>query len=481
MTTTATVRARATLFGVALSFSCAGTDDAPRAAAVDVAAIDVPAGLSDEVVALTADMIRARAVNPPGGEARVVDVAAARLQRAGIAVDVRPFDGTDRTNLLAVLPGADRALPPFILLGHTDVVPAEEARWRVGAGPFDGAIVDGALVGRGALDMLSMDALQVATMVALHESGVRRARDVVLLLTGDEEVDGRGVQAALDAWPDVLRAGASALTEGGFLFDSFLRRGEDIAAVAVAEKGLFQFRLRATGPTGHGSTPLPDAAPERVVRAAARVLAAAPDLRVSTPTARMFAALGAARGGVEGAVLGNPALLLGVAGGRLSSSPTMRALLADTCALTMLSAGTKENVIPGAATATFDCRLLPGTDPARFRDQLLVHVDDPKVAIEPLTVSPANGSPPDHVVVDAIRGRMKRELPAVVVAPILTRGATDARFLRARGIATYGFVPVRITSEELDTLHGDDERVRVEELKKGLSRLVDVTATVAAR
>ena len=243
----------------------------------------------------TQALIRARPENPPAASA-AVEVLAARLRAAGIEPELRAFAGDERVNLLAVLPGKNRALPPLLLMGHSDVVPADAADWS--SPPWEGALVGDRLVGRGTTDMLGMVALQTLTLVALKSAALPLERDVVLLVEGDEEVEGKGVQAALRDWPAV-RGAWVALTEGGFLLESYLRAGEDLAAITVAEKGILQVTLSARGPAGHGSVPLPDAAPDRVVRAVARVL----DREVPShhgARASAAAALGEQRGGLRG-------------------------------------------------------------------------------------------------------------------------------------------------------------------------------------
>jgi carboxypeptidase PM20D1 len=186
-----------------------------------------------------------------------------------------------------------------------------------------------------------------------------------------------------------------------------------------------------------------------------------------------------ARGGVEGIVLANPPLATLLAQGTLEATPSSRALFRDTCALTMLEGGLKRNVIPPTARATFDCRLLPGTDPVHFRDEVLATVDDPRIKLTVLNAATASGSDPDGAIVVALRDRLKQEMPAVVVAATLTKGATDCRFLRDAGVPCYGFIPIRITRDELEALHGKDESVRVTELERALARLVDVTHALA--
>ncbi len=458
--------------------SCASAQTAGGGAATTgVEPVDIDPILLDETVGLTAELIRAHAVNPPGEEKRVVDVLAATLQDAGLDVVTAPFGGdARRANLKAVLHGRDPTAPPLLLLGHSDVVPADAAEWSVP--PFDGAIQGGRLIGRGAFDMLSMDALEALTLVALKRGGTTLERDVVLVIEGDEEVGGEGMKQALVDWPELKKA-AFALTEGGAFLESYLRPGEDLAAVAVAEKGLFQFSLTAHGKSGHGSTPVDDAAPDRIIRAAARVLDRDVRFTITPIAARQLADIGAAHGGIEGVVLSSPALAKAFARPLLDATPSSAALFRDTCSLTVLDAGQKRNVIPGTASATFDCRLLPGTDPHAFRDRMLAIVDDPRVDLTVLEAAPASGSAPDSPVVDALRARIKREIPGAAVVATLSKAATDCRFVRKAGVPCYGFIPILITREELDAVHGKDESVRTEELAKALPRLVDVVAALA--
>jgi carboxypeptidase PM20D1 len=464
------------------SFSPTGAPSAfapPFATAFDVA-------LVGEIVPLTIELIRARPENPPGHEGRVVAILADRLQRAGLEVTTAPLRGHEtggdetRANLLATLRGTDATQQPLLLVGHSDVVPVDDpARWSMP--PYEGAVRGERLFGQGAADMLSMVALETLTMAALAgrvHSGQGLARDVILVITSDQEGDGLGMQQALLDWPELLTA-ELALNEGGFLLESPLRPGEDLAAVAVAEKGLFQFSIEASGPSGHGSTPLAGAAPDRLVRAVARVLARAAPFRFTRATERQLRDIGEARGGGEALVLSSPALTAWLAQGALETTPTAAALFHDTCALTVVHAGATRNSIPAKARATFDCRLLPGTDAHAFHDEILRIIDDPRIALTVLQAAPASGSDPDGPMLQAWRARIGHELPAVVVAATLNTGATDCRFLRAAAVPCYGFFPVRLTREELDAIDGIDESVRTEELEKGLARMIDVVTALA--
>ena len=464
--------------GVAVC-SCAATEPALTEAPVAVPELPIDGALVDDVVRLSIELIQSRPVNPPGNEARIARLLAGHLDDEGIATELVAFDGPDRLNLMARVPGNGKDPHPIVLLGHSDVVPADASEWSETTPPFAATVQGNELVGRGAIDMLSMVALETQALIAMARLPDKLDRDVILLVTGDEEVDGRGIQHALAEWP-VLAQARLVITEGAYFIQDYFEAGEDLAPVAVAEKGLFQFVLETRGPSGHGSTPTEDDAPRRLVRAASRVLDVALPLRLTPPTERMFARLGQRRGGIAGVVLGTPLLLTRLGRDQLEENPTTRALVHDTCALTQLAAGEKQNVIPARARAHFDCRLLPGTDPARFRDALLLAIDDPRVTLTVLQHNPANGSPADDVFLDVVTARVRRTLPGALTLPILTKGATDGRFLRALGVPVYGFVPVRLNTAELSALHGANERVRLTELRAGLSVLVDVTVAMAS-
>jgi acetylornithine deacetylase/succinyl-diaminopimelate desuccinylase-like protein len=467
-----------TRFGLVLVFflfSCVSGGDAKKQTILS--SNEVTKNSSDEVVALTQELIRTQPVNPPGDEAGVAQVIAERLRKEGIRVELHPFDGDTRLNLLARLPGKNPALRPLLLVGHSDVVPAQAKDWDAPATPFKGEILDGILYGRGSLDMLSMVALETMTMAFLKRQAQPYERDLILLVVGDEEVDGRGMQSAIVQWPEILNA-EWAINEGAFLLQDYFKEGEDIAAVSVAQKGVLQIEIRTKGASGHGSSPSDDDASARLIRATAKILGRENPLTLTEETQKMFYVLGQARGGVNGYVMQNPFLLEHLARGSLKATPTTSALVHNTCALTILEAGYKRNVIPAEAVATFDCRLLPQVEPMDFRDHLLRLVDDPHVEFKVLMAGRANSSNPESRVLDVIGARIEQEFPGTATAPILTKGLTDSRFLRERGVSCYGFIPIRVSKEELASLHGRNEKVRVSELKKAFPRLIDVVATL---
>src|SRR5436853_2805217 len=158
-------------------------------------------------------------------------------------------------------------------------------------------------------------------------------------------------------------------------------------------------------------------------------------------------------------------------------------LLRDTISLTMLGGSGQTNVIPPDAWANLDVRLLPGEDPREFLETLRRVVNDPNVSVDPLNAEfrVANASPTNPALFDAIRQTAQQHFPGTPVVPRLTSGYTENQRYRPLGINAYGFSPFTATQEEGSTEHGNDERIRVEEVRRGPRVLYDVVARVAGK
>jgi acetylornithine deacetylase/succinyl-diaminopimelate desuccinylase-like protein len=156
-------------------------------------------------------------------------------------------------------------------------------------------------------------------------------------------------------------------------------------------------------------------------------------------------------------------------------------LVRDTISLTMMGGSEQTNVIPSEAWANLDVRLLPGEDPKRFLEMLRKVVNDPEVTVEPVpsVFRTANSSPTDTALYSAIRQAASAYFPEVPVVPRLTSGYTENQRYRPLGIVAYGFTPYTATDVEGSTEHGNDERIRVEEVRRGPRILYDVVMAVA--
>jgi acetylornithine deacetylase/succinyl-diaminopimelate desuccinylase-like protein len=424
----------------------------------------------DEVAALLSAYLQVDTSNPPGREGEAAAFLAERLQAEGIASRLLAF-APGRANLVARPEGSGEARP-LCLLSHMDVATAEADAWT--HPPFSGHIDDaGEIWGRGALDMKGLGALELLTLVWLKRLDLPLTRDVVLVAVGDEEVGNTGMAALIeDHWPEIDCS--HVINEGGLGVEGGLVDGVTTFGVSFAEKGVLWARVVAEGEPGHGSTPLPDTAPARLLGALERLRAFAPEPEVHPELRRLLAAVGERAGGVEGWVLQTLWATDLFAMGALLDNPLAAATITNTVQVTGFGGAAAPNVLPGEAWAQVDARLLPGTTPDAFLAELERVVDDPHVRFEVLQAEPAYASPTDDPLYRAITGQLRAALPEAAVGPLLMMGSTDSSSLRALGVHAYGVAPFVLPVEQLRGMHGDDEHLSRDNLQRGLEILLRV-------
>lgn len=423
--------------------------------------------------------LRIDTTNPPGNELRGAEFWQGVFQKEGIETHIFPF-APGRANFVAVLHG-DGSARPIVLASHMDVVTSNPARWT--APPFSGIIRDGELYGRGAEDMKNEAVAQAVTMIALEREHIPLRRDIIFLAVGDEEVDDRGAQDMIAHHRDQFRNAEYLITEGGETI-----RGEDgkvhIVGIDVAEKAPYWIRVSVTGRPGHGSRPIPDSAPNHLVRILGRILNWQTPIHVSPAVAHYLQAVAPQfpsprREQLQNirASLRNPEFVHW-----LTAQEGFNFMVRDTVSLTMMHGSGQTNVIPSEAWAQFDVRLLPGEDPSTFVDELRKVIRDPAVTITHV----GNFRPPNSASTDSALYRIMTEVahqhyPEAVITPSLLSGFTESEMFRRIGIQSYGFCPYGVTEAEADTEHGDNERIGVQELREGQRVLFDVVRRIAAR
>ncbi|MFI7603156.1 M20/M25/M40 family metallo-hydrolase [Actinoplanes sp. NPDC049681] len=428
-----------------------------------------PSAAADEVVGICRDLLRIDTSNTGDprttvGERVAAEYVAAQLTEVGIDVELHE-SAPRRANLVARIPGRDRSRGALLVHGHLDVVPADASEWSVP--PFSGEEKDGYLWGRGAIDMKDFDAMMLAVVRDWQRTGVVPPRDIVLAFTADEEAGMEyGSQFLVREHAGLFEGCTEAIGEvGGFSYtvNDDLR----LYLVETAEKGIDWLRLHARGRPGHGSFVHDDNA----VTALAEAVAAVGRHRfpmVITPTVRAFLEQVSEALGIEIdpdepeqaiAKLGPIAALIG-------------ATVRNTANPTRLEAGYKDNVIPGKASATIDCRTLPGQAEA-FLEQLRA-VIGPDIEIEHLQRQAALETSFDGALVDAMATALRAEDPGARAVPYMLSGGTDAKAFSTLGIRCFGFAPLKLPADlNFSALfHGVDERVPVEGLQFGV-RVLD--------
>ena len=423
-----------------------------------------------EVVGLASDLIRIDSTNTGDpqtlvGERAAAEYVAAKLAEVGYETTYVESGAPGRGNVVARLEGADPSRGALLIHGHLDVVPADASEWSVH--PFSGAVQDGYLWGRGAVDMKDMVAMTIAVARQLKRDGVVPPRDLVFAFLADEEAGGlQGSHWLVDNRPELFEGCTEAIGEvGGFS----ITIGDAVRAylIETAEKGIAWLRLRVRGRAGHGSMLHEDNAVTMLAEAVARLGRHRFPL-VLTESVREFLAGISELSGLEfpeddldGAVtkLGSIARAVG-------------ATLRDTANPTMLDAGYKANVIPSVAEAVVDCRVLPGRQAAFERE--LDEILGPDVEREWVANLPSVETTFDGDLVDAMCAAILAEDPEAKMIPYMLSGGTDAKAFARLGIRCFGFSPLKLPPD-LDfaaLFHGVDERVPVDALTFG-TRVLD--------
>jgi acetylornithine deacetylase/succinyl-diaminopimelate desuccinylase-like protein len=424
--------------------------------------VNDPGGRTAELLSA---LIRNACVNDDtdasGHERRSIDTLSTVLPAGSYELH-HPPGLPERASLVARLEGTDPSAPTLLLLGHTDVVPVNPARWT--RDPFGGEIVDGEVWGRGAVDMLNQTS-GMALAFAELAAGPRLRGSVVFAATADEETGGyHGVLHLLEHEPDVLRCDV-VLTEAGGTVTSTARG--PVLDVGVGEKGMAPMKLTARGRAAHASTPR--AGDNALVSAAAavgRIAAARPDTTIGDDWRRWVDAT------VDDEELRTLLLDERTLWDALPRLPGDVAVRAHACTHstftpTLVAGGLKNNIVPDEVTIELDVRIIPGeavADVERFVRSLLA---DLPVTVDVLFRTEPSHSPVTGGIWPSLERAVAMAHPGGRAAPTLFTGATDGRHLRAHGIPVYGF---GVLSAAVDPatywsrFHGDDERIDLESL-----------------
>lgn len=431
--------------------------------------------LSKEGQTVLSEYLRINTTNPPGNEILTARFLKTILEREGI--DAQILDtaelGAPHANLYARLKG-NGSKKAIALLHHMDVVPATASQWSVD--PFSGAIKDGYIWGRGAIDMKGEAVAHLMAMIALKRSGVQLNRDIVFIANADEEFTSTGGTMFVQNHADLLKDVEYLITEA--TENSVVDGKVKYFAVGVAEKRTFWQRLTVKGVPSHGSRPTKNNPVPRLVGALDRIAQYETPIHVTPGVQKYFRDISRLYPAPRRAWLADVTKALNnpVARAWILSDVYWNAYLRNTISLTALSGSNKTNVIPPEATAEIDIRLLPDTDPAKFLATLQKIVGDTAVhwstILQPKT--PLE-SPIDTDLFRAIERAAKERAPDAFVTTPMQTGATDRPTYRKLGIITYAIDPfLTEQSERQMGVHGNNERLSVANVGFGIKYVYDI-------
>jgi acetylornithine deacetylase/succinyl-diaminopimelate desuccinylase-like protein len=436
--------------------------------------VDWPA-IARESQTILGDYLRINTTNPPGNELLAARFLKQILDREGIEAQILDTVelGSNRANLYARLrgKGTKRAIA---LVHHMDVVPATPASWSTD--PFSGAVKDGYIWGRGAIDMKGAGVAQLMAMIALKRSGVPLSRDIVFIGNSDEELTSTGGLVFVKNHADLLKDVEYLITEGA---DNLIENGKVVYfAVGVAEKRTFWQRLTVNGVPSHGSRPTKQNPVPRLVAALYKISQYETPLHVTPGVEKFFRDISRTYAEPQRSWLSNVTAALNEPQARewILSDVSWNAFLRNTISLTGLAGSNKTNVIPGVATADIDVRLLPDQDAGAFLETLKNVVADTAVHFTTL-LQPKTPleSPIDTDLFRAIESAAHDRDPNAFVTTPMETAATDRPTYRKLGITTYGFSPFLIPRPEIQRgMHGNDERISVDNVGYGVHFFYDL-------
>lgn len=409
---------------------------------------------------------------------------ATRLRAAGIpdsqltlfATPEKPKEG----GLVAVYPGTLKTAKPILLIAHIDVVEAKREDWD--RDPFIMVEENGYFYGRGTADIKSQAAVWVDTLIRFQQQGYKPKRTVKIALTCGEETNGafNGIEWLAANKRDLIDA-EFALNEGGG-GDSD-GKGKVIGqSVQVGEKTFANFRLETRNPGGHSSAPVPDNAIYQLARAVTKIEDYRFPLEMTATTRRFFAEAGAARGDATGTAM--VALAKNNADtdaeAIVNKDPFLHSNLRTTCVATLLDGGHAANALPQRAGANINCRIFPGRSIESIKDELAKVIGDPGVTITQLPPKrPAPPAPPlDPKIIGPMEKLVAKYWPGLKVIPSMANGYTDATFLGAVGIPTYG-IPGMWGDPDGNGAHGLNERMEVKSVYVGRDYMFDLVKAYA--
>jgi carboxypeptidase PM20D1 len=364
--------------------------------------------------------------------------------------------------------GKNNQLPPYVLMGHMDVVPVEkeaEKRWTVPS--FSGAILNDTIWGRGSVDDKAAVIAILESVEELLKAGFVPERTLYLSFGHDEEISGRRGAKTISEWFAANNIKPALVLDEGGQIDSqhFKSLKKPLAVIGTSEKGYVSLELSVEIPGGHSSMPPPETALDVLSKALVQVRSQQMPAAIPPTILELINRTKSEESLLKKTVLSNLWLFKGAVIGQLEKNKESNALVHTTLVPTIVHSGIKDNVIPSVAKAIVNSRILPG----ETSDDVLAFVkktiaDDrvnvvkiPSSIKEPTAVTPFDG--PAFKELEAV---IYASVPDVYVSPYLMVGGTDSKHFRAVSDGVLNFAPFK----DVKGFHGIDERLGISDLNR---------------
>ncbi len=368
-----------------------------------------------------------------------------------------------------------RAAAPAVMMAHYDVVPVEESGWE--KPPFDAIIENGVMWGRGTLDTkVTFNGILSAANYLIGEGFVPE-NDIYFAFSGGEEVNGRGAPNIVAYFEANGISPALVVDEGGAVVENvFPGVKKPCGLIGIAEKGMMNVHFSARSAGGHASAPKPHT-PVGVLAAACKRIEDHPfRMHLTTPVAQMFDTLGRHSTLLYRMIFANLwcfGWVLDLLG--KTSGGEMNALLRTTVAFTQMQGSSARNVIPPDASMVANMRLNPQDTVESATAYLQKTIRDPDVSVSVLeSFQPSRISRTDCAGWDAVAAAVAETWQDCIVSPYLMVQCSDSRHYGKICDQVYRFSAMDLTAAERATIHGSNERIRLETACKAISFYINL-------
>jgi carboxypeptidase PM20D1 len=378
----------------------------------------------------------------------------------------------NKFSLLYTWQGKNPSLKPVIFLAHSDVVPpGDSLSWE--KKPFSGENDGNFIWGRGTLDDKSEMISILEAVEKLLSEGYEPERTVYLSFGHDEEIGGtRGAAIIAQTLRDRGVEAEFVLDEGMVITTGIVPMvKKPVALIGTSEKGYISVKLAAEMAGGHSSTPEKESALIVLNTAIFNLVHKQMKAKISEPVNDFIRYIGPEMPFYAKAIFANKWLMKGILLSIYQGTGSGNALVRTTTAPTIISAGIKDNIIPTRAEAVVNFRILPGETSADILAHIERVVNDKRVNITPFTndiSEPVPASPSDAPAFLNLFSTLREIYPEVVIAPTMMLGSSDSKHFTILTKNIYRFAPLRINSMDLSRMHGLNEKVKIEDYRKGI-------------
>ncbi len=409
-----------------------------------------------------------------GNEKEAGEFFANVATQKGLYVEVLT-DALDSYNFTASLYPLSLKKPNIILLTHIDVVDIQDPSLNK-YHPFSGAIEEGFIWGRGSLDNKGMGIMQLLALAQFVE--IAKTTDlpynITIVAVSSEEIGGeKGAQIIANQYLEYLNP-VVVYGEGGLGFDGLLSKNpkKHIYGICIAAKRSLWLELTLNvKSSGHGSVPPQNYSIQQKINALERVLTINRyrPLQFCEPSLRMFKDVGEIETGFRRTAFKNIKTFSPFISPFLKQNDAIYSLLSNTITITCVyTTPGAPNVIPSQTKAILDCRLLPDVNTDDFLKKMKKWLMNDSIKINIIS----ENIPSPYTIPDKFFYKMERALrdtySDIEVISIMVPASNDNTFFRAKGIPTYGILPIFLSSEAMFSIHNINERISIESLEKGI-------------